>query len=49
MDRSDPDVSVVSSLVPTFSNNPKEILDGKLVDSVKTETPFESFETSYFA
>lgn len=39
MDRRDPEVSLVSSLVPTFNKIPKSTLEGKAEDSVTTVIP----------
>lgn len=39
MDKRDPEVSLVSSLVPTFNKIPKSTLEGKADDSVTTVIP----------
>lgn len=48
MDNRDPDVSFVSSLVPTSKRIPTSTLDGDEADSVNTVIPFANFVTSYF-
>ena len=47
IDNKDPDVSFVSSLVPTSKRIPTSTLDGDEALSVNTVMPFESFVTSY--
>ena len=47
IDNKDPDVSFVSSLVPTSKRIPTSTLEGDEALSVNTVIPFESFVTSY--
>ena len=47
MERREPDVSFVSSLVPTFNMIPKSTLVGTPLVSVSTVTPLLNFETWY--